>query len=343
MRLSSILTTAVLASAFTAPLAADEVRRLSGERHAGTVQSVSANEVTIGGSVNAVTVPANEISAVIYLLEPRGLTEAREAYATGRYASVFDSLNEIKPDQIRRDEVKSEIEFYRTASAARLAILGNVDPKSATAAGMDLNKFITDHKNSHHFYEANEALGDLLSSLKNSNAFRYYDVVANAPWPEYKTRAAVLKGRAAQMHGNHQAALEHFDTALQTEGTGRTAEMQLQLARIGKATSLSDTGKVDDALKILEEVVAKAEHGDRQIHARAYNVIGACHRKKKETTEALLAYLKVDLLFNANPDAHAEALYNLSQLWIEDRHPERARAATDTLKQRYPTSRWNKS
>jgi tetratricopeptide (TPR) repeat protein len=343
MRLDSILMTVVLASAFAGSLSADEVRRLSGERHTGTVQSITPTEVTIGGSVKEVTVPVNEISAVVFALEPRGLSEARDAYASGRYTNVFASLSEIKPEQIRRNEMKTEIEFYRTASAARMASVGNVDQKTATAAGMDLNRFLTEHKNSYHFYEANEALGDLLAALTNTNAFRYYDAIASAPWPEYKIRAAVLKGRAAQMHNNHTAALDHFDTALRIDGTGRAAETQFQLARIGRATSLAETGKVDDALKLLEEVVAKADDGDRQIYAHAYNAIGACHRKKNENKDALLAYLKVDLLFNANPDAHAEALFNLSQLWNEEHHPERARAAVDTLKQRYATSRWNKS
>jgi hypothetical protein len=53
--------------------------------------------------------------------------------------------------------------------------------------------------------------------------------------------------------------------------------------------------------------------------------------------------LKVDLLFNSVPDAHAEALYNLSQLWNDAQHPERAREAAENLKKLYATSRWNKA
>ena len=148
-------------------------------------------------------------------------------------------------------------------------------------------------------------------------------------------------------HNGHvdlaRTAIEHFDAALASGATGRPAELQMQLARVGKAVSLAETGGVDNALKLLHEVIAKADEGDRDVYARAYNALGNCYRKKGATKDALLEYLKVDLLFSSVPDAHAEALYNLSQLWNEVQHPERARAAAETLQERYATSRWNKT
>jgi tetratricopeptide (TPR) repeat protein len=321
---------------------ADEVRKLDGDKHTGTVKNISPTDVTIGGSVSETVVPVNEIAAVVYALEPRGLAEARAAYDSGRYTDVFAALNEIKPEQIRRDEMRTEIEFYRAMAAARLASFGSVDQKTATSAGMELNRFLTEHKNSHHYYEVNEALGGLLAALKNPNAFRYYDVVAGAPWPDYKIRAGLLKGQAEQMHGNHAAAIKHFDAALATTAPGGQAATQLLLVRVGKAASLAESGNTEEAIEILNQVIAKADEGEIEVHARAYNALGACFRKKGATKGALLEYLKVDLLFNTVPDAHAEALYYLSQLWNEARHPERARAAAEALQQRYATSRWNK-
>jgi tetratricopeptide (TPR) repeat protein len=322
---------------------ADEVRKRDGGKHSGTVKSMSPTEVTIGGSVTETVVPVNEIAAVIYSPEPRGLSEARAAYDAGRYSEVFAALNEIKPEQIRREEMKTEIEFYRAMAAARLVSFGSLDQKTATSAGMELNRFLTEHKDSHHFYEVNEVLGDLLAALKNPNAFRYYDAVASAPWPDYKVRGGLLKGRAEQMHGNHPAAIKHFDAALATPASSAAAERQVLLARVGKAASLAETGAVKEAMESLQQVIAKADEGDGEVFARAYNALGACYRKQGGTKEALLEYLKVDLLFNSVPDAHAEALYYLSQLWNEARHPQRARAAAETLEERYAASRWNRS
>jgi tetratricopeptide (TPR) repeat protein len=342
MKPSSLLTCAAVVLAAVS-VRADEVRKLDGNKHSGTVKNISPTEVTIGGSVSETVVPVNEIAAVVYALEPRGLTEARAAYEAGRYTDVFGALNEIKPEQIRRNEMRSEIEFYRAMAAARLASFGSVDQKTATAAGMELSRFLNENKSSHHFYEVNEALGDLLAALKNSNASRYYDVLATAPWPEYKIRASLLKGQAEQTNGNHAAAIKNFDAALATSASGGPAETQLLLARVGKAASLAETGGAKEAIESLQQVIAKADEGDLEVHARAYNALGACYRKQGATREALLEYLKVDLLFNTVPDAHAEALYYLSQLWNDARHPERARAAAETLEQRYAASRWNKT
>jgi tetratricopeptide (TPR) repeat protein len=340
MRFPVLLTFALL---FVAPSSrADEVRTHDGDRHTGTIKSITPTAVTFGGSVRDTVVPVNEIAAVVFTQEPRGLAEARAAYEAGRYTDVFTSLNEIKPEQLRREEVKTEIEFYRAMAAARLAGFGAVDQKTATAAGKDLIKFLGDHKDSHHFYEVNEALGDLLAALKNASAFRYYEVFASAPWPDYQVRAHLLKGRAEQMHGNHPAAIEHYNLALATPASGRPAELQMQFARIGKATSFIETGKLDEARQLLSEVIAKAAEGDREVFARAYNALAGAHRKAGATTDALLEYLKVELLYNTVPEAHAEALYYLSQLWPQARHPDRAKAAAATLQDRYPTSRWNR-
>ena len=340
MRLALFLTLITVSAAAAAR--ADEVRTHDGDRHTGTIKSITQTAVTFGGSVRDTVVPVNEIAAVVFTQEPRGLAEARAAYESGRYTDVFTSLNEIKPEQLRREEVKTEIEFYRAMAAARLAGFGAVDQKTATAAGKDLNKFLGDHKDSHHFYEVNEAIGDLLAALKNPNASRYYEVLASAPWPDYQVRAHLLKGRAEQMHGNHPAAIEHYNLALATPASGRPAELQMQFARIGKATSLIETGQLDEARPLLTQVIAKAAEGDREVFARAYNALGAVHRKAGATTDALLEYLKVELLYNTFPEAHAEALYYLSQLWPQARQPERAKSAAATLQDRYPASRWNK-
>ncbi len=342
MKLAALLASALLVLAL-APVRADEVRKLDGGKHTGTVKSISPTQVTIGGTVNETSVPVNEIAAVVYVPEPRGLTEARTAYESGRYADVFAALNEIKPEQVRRDEVRTEVEFYRAMAAARLASVGAVDQKAATSAGMELNRFLNEHKSSYHHYEVNEALGDLLVAIKNPNAFRYYDMLAGAPWPEYKVRASLLKGRAEQRYDNHANAIKHFDAALTSAATGESAEQQQSLARIGKAVSLAETGAVDEALANLQQVIAKADEGAAEVYAWAYNALGGCYRKKGATKEALLEYLKVDLLFNSVPEAHAEALYYLSQLWNDAGHPERARAAAEALHQRYATSRWNKT
>ena len=58
--------------------------------------------------------------------------------------------------------------------------------------------------------------------------------------------------------------------------------------------------------------------------------------------DALISFLTVDLVYNTVPDSHAEALYNLGELWERGSQPERAREARQSLKTSYPVSPWAK-
>ena len=54
--------------------------------------------------------------------------------------------------------------------------------------------------------------------------------------------------------------------------------------------------------------------------------------------EALIAYLTVDLVYNTNPDIHAESLLQLIELWTQGGYPRRAAEAREKLVNRYPES-----
>jgi outer membrane protein assembly factor BamD (BamD/ComL family) len=50
----------------------------------------------------------------------------------------------------------------------------------------------------------------------------------------------------------------------------------------------------------------------------------------------------VDIVHSSVPDDHAEALYNLVELWEKTNNPERARDARQELETTYPDSPWSK-
>ena len=93
-------------------------------------------------------------------------------------------------------------------------------------------------------------------------------------------------------------------------------------------------------IKAVDEILAKADPEDVELHARAYNTKGTALRKTGRTKEALLAFLHVDVLYFAVPEAHAEALANLAELWNELNRTERAMRARDLLESQYANSPW---
>ncbi len=165
---------------------ADEVRKIDGDRLTGNIGSITADEVEFKGS-KALIVPTSEIAAVAFSNEPNELTDAREMYQAGRYDAIEESLSQVK--EHRRDDVRAEVAFYRAAAQSRLAASGNPDQKTAVEAGKALLAFIKQYPESWHQYEAHEIVGDLLTTIRNPQAFNYYDKLSASRLPDFKIRA----------------------------------------------------------------------------------------------------------------------------------------------------------
>ncbi|MFM9197316.1 MAG: hypothetical protein ACKOWG_16575, partial [Planctomycetia bacterium] len=75
--------------------------------------------------------------------------------------------------------------------------------------------------------------------------------------------------------------------------------------------------------------------------SRDYTVLGGMYRAMGgKDQDALISYLTVDLVYNGLPESHAEALFNLGELWEKGNNPERAGEARQSLKTLYATSPW---
>jgi hypothetical protein len=93
---------------------------------------------------------------------------------------------------------------------------------------------------------------------------------------------------------------------------------------------------------MIEKIIQDADPQQRELHARAYDALGACYEKAGKTKDALFAFLHVDVLYGTVPDAHAEALYHLIPLWKAIGQDDRSREAREMLQQKYADSHWAK-
>jgi TolA-binding protein len=312
----------------------DRVRLVRGSE-VGEITATTPTELTLaqeGGRTKRVA--ANEVRSVVFDGEPAELTQARLHAKNGGYVSALERLEQIDRRKIERPIVRDEVDFYLAYSRGQLALGGKGE---ITDAGRKLNDFVRGHPQSFHYLEAVELMGDLLmASEKFPAAERQYAELAKAPWPEYKTRADVLLARSLQAQDKHDEAIAKFDAVL---ASGADDE-SLRAATLGKAVSLADTGRLDDAVRMIEEVIQAADPEQKELQARAYNALGDCYQRGGRTKDALLAYLHVDVLYSTVPEAHAEALAHLAPLWEAVGQDARAREARQTLETRYSGSRW---
>lgn len=315
----------------------DRVKTTSGVK-TGTVTQVGPLGVTVERSGRETPISVAAIRSIQFGDEPSELTKARVNALSGAYAKALESLAQVDAASLKRDEVKQEVEFYAAYCRAKQALVGE---GSVSSAGSELNNFVKNNRQSFHFLEANELLGDLLVALgRSDDAVKRYEVLARSRLPAFKIRSAVLVGKTLQAAGQHDEAIQRFSQAEAMAGDSDDDKPQLLAAQLGRAVSLGATGKVDEGVELVRSVIAEADPEEQQLHADAYNALGGCYLLADRTKEALFAYLHVDLLYDSDPAAHAEALYHLGQLWEAIGQSSKALDARKTLKAEYASSKW---
>jgi len=339
MRCMVVATLACLAAASTAG-AADQIRRTSGTT-LGRVEQMTPWEVSVKEQSTLVTkVPVNEIVTLYFDAEPAALRTARAHLTRGAYEDALDSLNSLKEDELSRDMIKQDVEFYKALCAAKLALNGTGE---VDEAGSQMAAFLKNNPSNYHYLEASEAIGDLLAAKKDYvHAEKFYSRLADAPWPDYKMRAKVAVGRAQLAQGKAAEATKSFEEAIALDVGGDAAASQRLAATLGKAGCLAAEKKFDEAITMVEDIVAKADPENADLNARAYNTLGDALQQAGRNKDAIMAYLHVDLIYHMVPDAHAEALSKLAKLWEAEHKTERAVRCRTILAEQYRNSQWSK-
>ena len=335
---SATLLLAVLAAA-TAHAQDDQVYGKTGTPTRGTIEAVSPTEVKIQSRGAPLTFDVKDILKVTFDGEPAELRTARERALSGQYEDAIEELKKVNADDIQNSVIRQDVGYYKAYCSAKLALTAGGDKGEA----IDLLKnFIGQNRSTFHFFEGVELLGDLnLAAAKYSDAAMFYGLLlSGAPWPDYKMKATVLQARAKSAEGKYPEALTLYETVLSSGLNTTEAVEQKMHATVGKAVCLSATGAAEEGIGMIEALIAKNDPTDMTLFGRAYNALGACYEKAGKTQDALLAYLHTDVLFFADGETHAEALYHLDKLWTAVNRSDRATRARSLLQARYAGSRW---
>jgi len=314
----------------------DRIDPLQGSPVSGVISKVSPTVIELDNGARRFNV--NEVEKVTFGDEVDALRNGRTRLASGQLEEAMSLLNSIPPENISRDLVRADLEFYRAYCAGRLALTGGGDKAAAATA---IIEFFNKYPESFHYFQSAELIGDLAFAMgRFDSASEYYQKLAQAPWPDYQLRAKVLEGRALLADNKADEALKRYDEVLAASADTSTALRQKTMAQVGKAICLAETGKADEGQQLVETVIRDNDPQNGELFGQAYNALGVCHLKANRPKDALLAFLHVHLLFTGNAEAHAQSLYYLSQLWSASGRSDRAVEARSLLKSRYAGTSW---
>lgn len=319
-------------------LAQDKVVLAKGATAIGKIEDISRDQVTISVKGKSQSYKTNEIARVVFDDEPNNMEAARNFINNRQYNLADAELKKIDMSKLANERVTQDVQFYKAFASAKMALSGMSE---AGAAARDL---ATAHKNdpqSYHAYKAAETLGELASALNmHDRAATYYSELAAAPFSEYKALAAYKLAEVALTSGKLPQARKLFEQLLSAQASDAETIRLKNLAEVGLVVCDAREGKSQEALTKLQELVKKNDSSDQALFARIFNAQGVCYQALGQTQQALLAYLRTDLLFSSTPDLHAEALYQLMQLWPKVGQPQRANEARQQLIAKYPSSPW---
>ena len=337
---SRSLIAVVLATWFASSIAAqDKVYPLQGGIASGKISQITPAEVTIDVRGTEQKIPVADIRKIVFDDEPSGLDRAREMFAQEQYTQTLDELKKIDPTSLKNPLVAQDYDFYRFYSEGKLGLAGTGGSKENAAAG--LVALAGKNRNTHHMYDLSALLGDLAVALgKPEGAVRYYGVLLTAPNAETKAIGVYRLAQLELGQGKTAEARTRFQQIASLNASTASTTRLKSLAEVGLAVCDARDGKPQQALDQLKQMVAKYDSTDQELFARIYNAQGACYVALKNTNLAVLSYLRTDLLFFTDAEAHAEALYQLSQLWPKAGEPSRATETRSRLVSQYAGSVW---
>jgi tetratricopeptide (TPR) repeat protein len=323
----------------------DRIRKLDRTEVVGEIAGMSPDAVSIAksGSGEQESVPVELIRDVMFGDEPDALRSARAMLQRQDAAGALSELEKLGEADLNgvSDAVQTDVDFVRAGGAALRAMATG---QGADAAVKGLQTFLTKHSRSYHTYRVQELLGDLLGSGgKFDEAAKAYAALEKGP-PAYRVRAACAKAGLLFEQGKFAEADREYGNALKVETTAEdeASAAQKREADLGRARCLARQGQADAAVAKIDAVVQTADPEDIETLAKAYNALGDAHLAGGRDQDALIAFLTVDLVYGTFPDSHAEALYNLVQLWEKAKNPERSREARQLLEATYPESPWTR-
>ena len=314
----------------------------------GKIESVSTEAVQLlpRGSVSAARkIGVSDIVMIQFSDEPQGLIEAKRRLVKNNFVGALEAIQQVDEDEIQSASVavRGEYAYVRAVAGGHVAMGAAGKISSALSS---IKNVIDQFTRSIHYYELLEVAGDLEQALgRYDEAASWYKKIALGP-PPMVVRAGRLKGDVLAAEGRYPEAIKEFEKVQSVDLVGGFVEQEKMMACLGQAESLLSLGRFSEAASLIRTMLSGSHPEEVPIATtnvllgNAYSLLGRSLAEMKQDQDALIAYLTVDLVYGDAPETHAEALFQLFQLWNRGGYPRRAEEVRKKLMKTYPKSTW---
>jgi tetratricopeptide (TPR) repeat protein len=320
---------------------ADTIAMRDGATIRGSLVSLSPEGVEIESSSGIRKLSIVEIRELSFDGEPESLRSARRLLVRRDAQGATAELDKIEADELAglEPKLRDEYDFLKLAAAGRAATTA----AAAAAVEKPLATFLQRNTRTHHWYDGHALLGELRAIQgKFGPAEEAFAALDRGP-AALQVRAAAARAGLYVQQGKFAEAIKEFQAAekVTTPDGDAASAIQKREAALGRARCLALSGQGIEGVAVADGVIRTSDPEAKELLAQAYTVLGLCQRAAGGMNDdALISFLTVDLVHNLLPAAHAEALYNLVELWNASNQPERAREAAQVLSTNYPQSAW---
>lgn len=315
----------------------DKVYVKQGPTAQGKINELTPVKVTIEVKGKEQVYSLKDVRKIAFDKEPPQLDRAREFAMDGKYQQALDELRGLQRGTLE-GKVLQDFDFYRWYAEGNQSLAGSGDQVAAIRGLIAFDKETPD---SHHKFEIKELLGRLaLATAKFDNAKVFFEALEQSPELLQKATGAYSIANVLYMQGKTDEAKAKIKGLLTVQTTSPEMGRLKSLAAVLDARCENQLGNSQQALSDLNAMADREDNTDLQLFAKINNARGECNLKLNQPSSATNNFLQTDLLFFADPESHAEALFHLKSLLVTVGEPAKAAQAAERLRKQYASSFW---
>ena len=285
-----------------------------------------------------------DVARVEYGDAPKSFRDGLRAFEAGRFAEALDKFEKALPEKDVR-WLKQHANYLIGECRRRL---GQNDKTHLPKARDAYQRVIREDSKGRLAPPSVKGVGLCLMAEGDIGAAREeFEKLAGYDYGDvWALRGMLLQAGALSRQAKHKEALELCEKVAKDAKDADDARVPnrkelLQEAARTRAAVLFAQGEFDKGYQALMEVIRSAGERDDTIKAQAYNAIGDALLRADRKPEALLAYLRVRVLyFKKTGEELPRALCGAVCCFVKMRESNRAKELVTLLEKDYPSQVW---